>query len=164
MKTFRRILVPLDHEPHSREALEYAVTIASAFAGEVAVVHSDPMSGAFGGETCVLLFTNDRVPALAEKIRTKSAAPMHELLAELEDLGIPQGGMTVDAHDPARAILAAAKEADLVIMGSHGRTGALRLLRGSVSEVVARRATCPVMIVHAARRSAAGRSGVDHAC
>lgn len=148
MKTIRHILVPVDHESHSREALEYAVSIASRFGAEIAVVHCEHQSGASGGDACVLLFTNDRVPALVEKLRTWGGRPVHELVVTLEDLGVPQPGMAVDGADPAKAILTAAQGADLVIMGSHGWTGVRRLLRGSICETVARRAHCPVLIVH----------------
>jgi len=51
--------------------------------------------------------------------------------------------------DPARAILQAARDnkCDLIVMGTHGRTGVNRLLMGSVAEEVARKAPCPVMTV-----------------
>jgi nucleotide-binding universal stress UspA family protein len=53
--------------------------------------------------------------------------------------------------DPAKAILNAAKEnhCDVVVMGSHGRTGLGRLLMGSVAEEVVRKAPCPVLVVKA---------------
>jgi nucleotide-binding universal stress UspA family protein len=53
--------------------------------------------------------------------------------------------------DPAREILRAAKNvgADLIVMGSHGRTGIARVLLGSVAEAVLRRAECPVLTVKA---------------
>jgi nucleotide-binding universal stress UspA family protein len=51
--------------------------------------------------------------------------------------------------DPARAILksAAERDCDLIVMGSHGRSGLKRLLFGSVAERVIRKATCPMLIV-----------------
>ena len=149
MKTFRHILVPLDHEPHSREALEYAVSLADRFGAEIAIVHGDAHSGGLEGETIVVLFTKAQVPALAHALQEHASAPIHALLAAVEDVGTPQAGIAVDPADPAAAVLHAAHGADLVVMGSHGRTGARRLLSGSVAETVARRAPCPVMIVHA---------------
>jgi nucleotide-binding universal stress UspA family protein len=51
--------------------------------------------------------------------------------------------------DPSEEILAVAREtrSDLIVMGTHGRTGVGRLLMGSVAEQVMRRATCPVLTV-----------------
>ena len=58
---------------------------------------------------------------------------------------------------PAEQILEqAAKEgADIIVMGTHGRTGLMRLLMGSIAEHVVRNATCPVMAVKAAAPTAA---------
>ncbi len=54
--------------------------------------------------------------------------------------------MCVDG-DPAREILrvAAENECDLIVMGTHGRTGLERVLMGSVAEAVSRKAPCPVL-------------------
>jgi nucleotide-binding universal stress UspA family protein len=63
----------------------------------------------------------------------------------------------VEAGEPSDGILEAARavRADLIVMGTHGRTGIARLLLGSVAEAVLRRATCPVLTV----RGASVRSG-----
>jgi nucleotide-binding universal stress UspA family protein len=54
---------------------------------------------------------------------------------------------------PVDSILDVARrtEADLIAMGTHGRTGLLHLALGSVAEAVIRRATCPVLVTKAAR-------------
>jgi nucleotide-binding universal stress UspA family protein len=57
--------------------------------------------------------------------------------------------MRVGAADAVIADAAKDRHADLIVMGSHGRTGLDRLLVGSVSERVIGRATCPVMVVRA---------------
>jgi len=65
--------------------------------------------------------------------------------------------LTVEG-DPADEILKFADEigADLIVMGSHGRTGVLRVLMGSVSRKVLDRAKCPVLIVCIPERRMAG--------
>ena len=71
-----------------------------------------------------------------------------------EALGPEQGDrplrMTVKVGDPRAQIVvhAAAEDADLIVMGTHGRTGAARFLLGSVAERVVREAGCPVLTVH----------------
>jgi nucleotide-binding universal stress UspA family protein len=55
----------------------------------------------------------------------------------------------LETGDPVEVILrtAAKLPADLIVLGSHGRTGLARLLLGSVAEQVVRKATCPVLVV-----------------
>jgi nucleotide-binding universal stress UspA family protein len=151
MKSIRHILVPLDHEAHSREALDWAIAIALRFGAEIALVHGEDAGGLLLGESTVALFTADRVHVLAETLQANADLPIDRVLAALEDLGTPQKGIVIDAKNPAATIVEAARGADLVVMGSHGRKGAPRLLHGSVAETVARDASCPVMIVHERR-------------
>lgn len=58
---------------------------------------------------------------------------------------------------PASSLLAYAKahDIDLIVMGTHGRTGARRLLMGSAAEAVVRSAQCPVLVVHDSHRAGA---------
>ncbi len=62
---------------------------------------------------------------------------------------VPEVTIHCDTGDPAETICeyAAEKDADLVVMGTHGRTGIKRLLIGSVAEKVVRGAGCPVLVV-----------------
>ncbi len=76
-----------------------------------------------------------------------------DLEAELRQLTIPDGAVPVDRRllvgDPATEIVRIAEEepCDVVVMGTHGRTGLGRLLMGSVAEEVLRKAPCPVLTV-----------------
>ena len=147
MKNVRHILVPLDHDAHSRDALEWALTIAARFEAELAVMHGQLSDEAFTGDSTVILFVREKVADVAAILGRRRDWSLHALLVELEDVGAPQPGIPIDAADPARAIVDAARGADLIVIGSHGRTGTARLLHGSVAESVARTAPCPVMIV-----------------
>jgi nucleotide-binding universal stress UspA family protein len=70
---------------------------------------------------------------------------------------VPTVTIHCDTGDPAETICeyAAEKDADLVVMGTHGRTGIKRLLIGSVAEKVVRGAGCPVLVVREKRHEAA---------
>ena len=77
-----------------------------------------------------------------------------ELVFDITNAQLAHQGLTVRQQlrvegDPADEILRFADEigADLIVMGSHGRTGVLRVLMGSVSHKVLDRAKCPVLIV-----------------
>ena len=69
--------------------------------------------------------------------------------ASLDQLQVPV--------DPARSIVRYARDNafDLIVMGTHGRSGIAHLVKGSVAEEVIRGATCPVMTVHLAHEQAA---------
>jgi nucleotide-binding universal stress UspA family protein len=77
---------------------------------------------------------------------------------QLERIKPPEPGAPMEHHvevgDPAPIILQVAQESqcDLIVMGSHGRTGLNRLLMGSVAEQVARKAPCPVLSVKTPQR------------
>jgi nucleotide-binding universal stress UspA family protein len=77
----------------------------------------------------------------------------HELFEKLKALGPIDSAVRVERvlleGDPAAGILEKAREmpCDLIVMGTHGRTGVGRLLMGSVAEAVLRRAPCPVLTV-----------------
>src|SRR5205814_2627344 len=76
-----------------------------------------------------------------------------EARQELNRLAVPDGNVRAERRfeegDAAGTILRVARElpADLIVMGTHGRTGLGRLLMGSVAEQVVRKASCPVMTV-----------------
>jgi nucleotide-binding universal stress UspA family protein len=74
---------------------------------------------------------------------------MEEWKTLAEGLGIGRVEVATAIGEPAHEILAFAKaqHADLVVIGTHGRTGLQHALMGSVAERVVRRATCPVLTV-----------------
>jgi nucleotide-binding universal stress UspA family protein len=133
MVTFRTILHPTDFSSDSEKALELAGSLARAHNARLMLVH------AWQADDLVL----------------PDAAEVEEnLLKKLFMLTTPTS-VTIEHYvvqgKPAAEILRLAKEtrADLIVMGTHGRTGLRRLLLGSVAEQVSRNAPCPVMTVSA---------------
>ena len=120
----RRILLPVDHQPDSQEAVIRAVRAAQAFGEDVVEI--------------VTLHVNGGMPPELDYPRNKGCSWKQ----------VQRAGNVVDA------ILDAAEEADLIIMATEGRHGALDAMRGSVTERVVRGAACPVLAVPA-RNSAA---------
>jgi len=138
----RTILVPVDFSERSRAALNYAITLARDFVGSLVVLHVlDP-----------LLAAGRLDSARLRQLKTSSRSEADE---QLQALGreLAPSGVRVRLflrHGPATDIIVAfavAKKADLIIMGSQGRTGLSRLLIGSVAERVVRHAPCPVLVV-----------------
>jgi K+-sensing histidine kinase KdpD len=90
---------------------------------------------------------------------TKERARLDAVRRDADPLGQRRITTRVVLGAPARAIIEAAdrERVDLIVMGTHGRTGVGRALLGSVAEQVMRRASCPVLTLKAARASAFAR-------
>jgi nucleotide-binding universal stress UspA family protein len=74
---------------------------------------------------------------------------MDALILRKADAGVPISSRLVEGY-PDEGVLREAKEwqADLIVIGSHGRRGLSHVLLGSVAEKVIRHASCPVLVVH----------------
>ena len=139
----KRILVPFDGSEPAEAALELAVDLHDET--EIVVVYVlDPMIDysrrrAFPGYTMADEFKNERerAEALLEEVEEKWAEEHGSLETD------------IDAGSPARAIVSYVEDEgiDQIVMGSHGRDRAARILLGSVAETVARRSPVPVTIV-----------------
>jgi nucleotide-binding universal stress UspA family protein len=143
----RTILLPTDGSEGAEAAVAHAVSLAQAYDATIRVLAvADTKSyGTFttGGAESV-------IPALEERCRENVAAA-RELITELcgEDGDAPPVETAVVRGFPAEEILRYAEEhgADLLVLGTHGRTGVGRVLLGSVAEKVVRTAPVPVVTV-----------------
>jgi nucleotide-binding universal stress UspA family protein len=144
MPRFERILVATDFSPASDAALEYARTLARQFGSSLNLVHvfDDPFtSGAFVGDGTVMMPMDLRETLLESagaQLADRHAAHAETLRGSSTDLLIGASAKSIVEH-------AQATHADLIVMGTHGRTGLPHLLLGSVAERVVRTATCPVL-------------------
>jgi nucleotide-binding universal stress UspA family protein len=147
-----RILCPIDFSEFSRHALRHAIAVAGWYEASVSVLH---------------VFTN--VPNM-DVPGVPLADPNHELLiksmrafAGETPPGVPVSLVARCASDVPREILDQAKTlmSDLIVIGSHGRSGFERLLLGSVTEKVVRKSPCPVMVVPPGAADAQG-TGLIH--
>ncbi|RMG47540.1 MAG: universal stress protein [Acidobacteria bacterium] len=145
MPRWRTILVPVDFSEHSRHGLETARDIARETGGRLVLVHVVP----------------DLLPTFVPDIAGFSDgellhAAVERARRELEGFA-PPGGLDapggverrVEAGTVHAEIVRVAGEvgADLIVIATHGRTGARHLLLGSVAERVVRTAPCPVLVV-----------------
>ena len=135
----RTILVATDFSEHSERALECAITLAKATGGTVHLLHAMHVSGdvRMSGEWWSTL-------------RAGAVAGLGTCLEKLDAAGVAAESHFVDEH-PVSAILRLADElgADLIVMGSRGRSGLATVLLGSVADRTLRLATCPVITVQA---------------
>ena len=147
MVTINRILCAIDFSEHSRRALDHAVAIARWYEASVTVVYvfsPAPVAAVGPGMTAFqpIVLTDLDYERLRNDVQSFAAAE-----------GAP--GVAIDTvlreGFPATEIVAAARDlqADLIVLGTHGRSGVERLFLGSVAERVLRRAPCPVLTVPA---------------
>jgi nucleotide-binding universal stress UspA family protein len=138
--TFERILVPTDFSEMSDHALEYAKAIAGKDKSQLLLVHVNPP---------VNLVTPPEGAWIDEaEIQAAQAERLEETGATLRSEGFRAQAISLTGplYDE---LLSAIKqnEADLVVVGTHGRKGYERLLLGSDAEAILRHAHCPVLLV-----------------
>lgn len=140
---FKRILVPIDGSATSDKALTAALQLARDSGGRVRVTHSlDELAYLSGYE-----YSGD----LIKTAREKAAKMLDDAMAIAQAAGVPVDQQLVE--QPGQRLgqtvsdAALAWEADLVVVGTHGRRGIDRVLMGSGAEQVIRMAPVPVLVV-----------------
>ncbi|MEO7731504.1 MAG: universal stress protein [Kofleriaceae bacterium] len=140
--TFRKILCPIDFSPGSQQAMRTAVRLATEGDAELVLAHAwylPPV--ATGGES---LMSADLVQQLSDDAQRA----LDDAVREATSLGARRVTPKLLKGVPWTAITDAAMEGvDVIVIGTHGRTGLARILLGSVAEAVVRHAPCPVIVV-----------------
>lgn len=138
----RRILVPVDFGEASGRALRVARLIADAHGASMTALHTEALEApAYFTRSQVRALEKQREAARGEAARFLSAFVARHQKGDVETV--------VVEGSPAASIAQAARKADLVVMGTHGRRGAARWWAGSVAERVVRDLDAPVMVVRA---------------
>lgn len=150
---FRRILCPVDFSEASAGALRAAAALSSRFDASLTLLHVNVIPGSAIPEA--LLPTP---PALATDLSAPADRPLVEWKAQAERLGARRVQAFRSVGRPAQEIVGLARREayDLVVLGTHGRTGVGHLLLGSVAEEVVRLAPCPVLTLGSAAAEALG--------
>lgn len=146
MKKFTNILVPVDFSEHSLNAVRLAVEIARLFGSSITLIHVGVVPHVYSTE----LGLGGAGPLFSEMSQAVAAEQYHRLEKVARE-EIPEA-LKVDTlvreGFPPEEILGQveAGKHDLVIMGTHGRTGLGRVLLGSVTERVVREIKVPIMV------------------
>jgi len=136
----RKILVPIDFSPHSNQVMKYASAIAQAFDATIILMHV--VDSASYSVTDTFNIVNRRRP-----LETIARALLGSWAEQLD------GGIRVQPHLATgfayQEILKKTRkdQVDLIVMGTHGRTGLGHFFLGSVTEKIVRLAPCPVLTV-----------------
>lgn len=139
---FKKILIAVDDSPYSARAVGIGFSLARAVGAEVALVHvvdialmaGDMMSGALA-------------PEIIQTVKESGESLLSEMIKTYGE-GVDIKTYMPDDR-PVHGILATAEEfqPDLLILGTHGRSGLDHLLMGSVAEHVVRKSSWPVLVV-----------------
>jgi nucleotide-binding universal stress UspA family protein len=132
MPTLQTILVPIDGSPPSVAALEHAITLAQDYGAEVQALH-------VAQEEAPLTPLPDEAAGRAMDAAIDDARTV---------LGDDRLIFRIVVGDPITEIVEAGQDADLIVIGTHGRIGRIASILGSVAEGVVRNAPCPVLTVH----------------
>jgi nucleotide-binding universal stress UspA family protein len=148
---FKQILCPIDFSQTSIRALAYAYTLSAWYEAQLEVLHVVPEGSA------------RLTPVLSDRLDDGRPRPVtqEEVVAEIRHAILAAGAAGVNptvvvevgrAHERISS-RAKTQHADLLVMGSHGRSGVNRLILGSVTENTLHTAPCPVFTVPAAASS-----------
>jgi nucleotide-binding universal stress UspA family protein len=133
----KKILVPTDFSHTGDAALSYATSLAKDNGGRLLIVHAEEPPLAYGG---------------GEMYYGIPEPTTEELLKMLHDVKPADSTVPIEYRlitgDPVNAMVRLAQDeaVDLIVLGSHGRTGLTRALMGSVAEGIVRKAQCPVLV------------------
>jgi nucleotide-binding universal stress UspA family protein len=138
----QHFLVPIDFSAYADQALDYAIALAQKLPARltlVHVIHIIPLGIAEGGAPLP--------PTYLETLEADVRQNLETYRQRVEDAGLEGAVMTLHGI-PFQAIIDVARDerVDMIIMGTHGRTGLKHVLLGSVAEKVVRLAPCPVLI------------------
>jgi nucleotide-binding universal stress UspA family protein len=142
----KTILVPVDFSDSARKALHYALAFARLFKAEVTILHVAPELA----EESRVTFS---MPELQQEILRDAAENLRQEIerADVSDLKV---NPVVKKGTPYHEIVETATQmnADMIVIGTHGRTGLKHVLMGSTAERVVRHAPCPVLVVRERER------------
>ena len=143
MISIQQILCPVDFSEHSRHAVHHAVALAKWYRASVTLLHVQSPVGVPAGPPEVLptlVLTREQRQELLGSLRSMVATEAGE--AVLTEVDVAEGNPFREIVERARTM-----KSDLIVMGTHGASGFERLLLGSVTEKVLRKAPCPVLTV-----------------
>jgi len=153
---YNKILVPHDGSQFAEQVLPHAVDIAKRFGAEIHLleviappnpaVFSSDMEGGAGAPLAI-----EAIEDAQEELRNQGRERLQTLANDLGQQGV-KTVWTVTDGDPGHEIVsyAAKNQVDLIAMASHGRTGLVRAILGSVTDSVLRNAHRPVLVIKAA--------------
>jgi nucleotide-binding universal stress UspA family protein len=145
---FRRIMVPVDYSENARASLKFAAALAQSVGASIDVVHvwDKPT---YVSDAVMVKRPGQEHSSLLALIQENAEHDMNQFLASVE---LPPGvnvGHRLCSGDTVSTLIAEVQkgEHDLLVLGTHGRTGLAHMLLGSVTEKLIRMSPVPVLTV-----------------
>ncbi len=141
---WKKICCPVDFSESSRAALRVAASLARRHGAELLLFHAYPLPGYTLPEGSVLPSSH-----MLQDLASQTEAQLERWKRETESLGAPRVAVAQAVGEPAAEIVEFARSSgtDLLVIGTHGRTGLRHAILGSVAERVVRNAGCPVLTI-----------------
>lgn len=148
MRRIQRLLVPVDFSDGSRAALEYAIMVAEQFGASLDILHVWEVPHLVGMDMMLQMPNFENEP-LDQYVRAQAERELAQFVQQHSIRDDIQVAQRLKAGDVEAVIaqIAQRESFDLIVMGTHGRTGLAHLLMGSVAERVLRVAPCPVLTI-----------------
>ena len=150
LEAFRKILVPVDFSDCSMKGLEYAKKLAREFRAKLILLHSIALQYYVASDE----YARYDLPLLLEQIDEAAKQQMRDLVQQTNWNGV-EVETSIEISHAGQQICAEATErnAGLIAILTHGRTGFKHVLLGSTAEYVVRHASCPVLVVPSRERA-----------
>jgi universal stress protein A len=146
MIKLNRILIPTDFSTFSAPAMQYGLAIAARFDAEIHLLHIVPDPAMLVPEAAA--FSVESMQAQSDVLKDQAMSALEKLPEDgwsdnkpvIREVRI--GAAFIEIIEYARE-----KDIDLIVIGTHGRSGLMHVLMGSVAERIVRKAPCPVLTV-----------------
>ena len=147
----QHILIPIDFSATSDRALAYAIALAQQLHARLTLLHVLDLTPVAIGDPAIGVPTTT-----LDTLETEAQHLLQASLQRVQHAGL-QGESLLVQGAPTHAIVdtASAQGVDLILMGTHGRTGLAHVFLGSVAEHVIRQAPCPVLVIRKAAENPA---------
>lgn len=141
---YQRILIPTDGSETAKYALEHGLQLAKKFGATVTILHivENPLTAGYTAPQ-----TLPYAAELYQDLLDAGKEILDNARLHAEEMGVTAEVTLLENNDPVSAITEAEKTHDLVVMGTHGRSGFNRWMFGSVAEGALRRSQKPFLVL-----------------
>ncbi|MFW6304676.1 MAG: universal stress protein [Candidatus Saliniplasma sp.] len=140
MESYKKILIPTDGSEANSVAVEKGLSLARLLGAKAKILFVVDTS------TFIDLPPDDLVTNITSHMKNKGEDVLDNIEEKAEEFGVSIERSVKEGH-PAEIIIQESKDVDIIVIGTHGRSGFSRLLLGSTAEKVIRHAECPVMVM-----------------
>ena len=140
MEDFKKVLIPTDGSEANNEAVEKGLSLARLMGARATILFVVDTS------SFIDIPPDELVTNITSIMESQGNEYINEIIEEADELGVDTEKKIVTGH-PAEEIIKESENHDMIVIGTHGRSGLSRILLGSTAEKVVRHSQCPVMLI-----------------